>query len=147
MYKYKAVKVNGVKTDQHRLVMEDLLGRKLRAGELVHHKDGNPRNNDPDNLQLVTYKEHYELHKTAIYNQLNTPEAKAKRTASMRRYYATHPSKSAKRVQQVDKATGEVIAEYPSVRATAKNGFIHKHVSACCQGRRQTHKGFVWRFA
>jgi len=37
---------------EHRLVMEAKLGRYLRRGEVVHHRDGNPANNDPANLKL-----------------------------------------------------------------------------------------------
>lgn len=37
---------------KHRLVMEDKLGRHLLPTEVVHHKDDNPANNDPDNLEL-----------------------------------------------------------------------------------------------
>ena len=36
----------------HRIVMHDKLGRDLEPGEVVHHIDGNIRNNDPDNLDL-----------------------------------------------------------------------------------------------
>lgn len=43
--KYKAVKRNGKKYDEHRLIMEEYLGRKLRPDEVVHHKDGNKQNN------------------------------------------------------------------------------------------------------
>lgn len=39
---------------EHRLVMEQLLGRYLRPEEVVHHKDGNRQNNHPDNLQLFS---------------------------------------------------------------------------------------------
>lgn len=28
----------------------------------IHHKDGNPENNDPENLLALTIKEHYEVH-------------------------------------------------------------------------------------
>lgn len=37
---------------QHRLVMEQHLGRYLEPGEVVHHIDENPSNNDISNLRL-----------------------------------------------------------------------------------------------
>lgn len=37
---------------EHRVVAEQMLGRKLNPGEVVHHRDGNKRNNDPENLQV-----------------------------------------------------------------------------------------------
>lgn len=39
---------------EHRLVMEQHLGRYLEPTEVVHHIDGNPRNNDISNLRLYT---------------------------------------------------------------------------------------------
>jgi hypothetical protein len=38
---------------EHRLVMEDMLGRALQPGERVRHKDGDPGNNSPTNLLLM----------------------------------------------------------------------------------------------
>ena len=47
---------------EHRYVMEQHLGRYLDPSEVVHHKDGNPRNNALDNLELfATQSEH--IHK------------------------------------------------------------------------------------
>lgn len=37
----------------YRKIMEKKLGRKLKSWEIVHHKDGNNENNDPNNLQLI----------------------------------------------------------------------------------------------
>jgi hypothetical protein len=37
---------------EHRLVMEAKLGRYMTPVEVVDHIDGNPANNDPDNLRL-----------------------------------------------------------------------------------------------
>lgn len=47
----------------HRVVAEQKIGRPLRRGEVVHHIDGNKRNNHPDNLEVMTQAEHIELHR------------------------------------------------------------------------------------
>lgn len=48
----------------HRVVAELKIGRKLKCGEVVHHIDGDRRNNDPDNLMVfASQSEHLEWHK------------------------------------------------------------------------------------
>lgn len=37
---------------EHRLVMEQQLGRYLDPKEVVHHRDNNPQNNAPENLEV-----------------------------------------------------------------------------------------------
>lgn len=49
---------------EHRVIMERIVGRKLRSDEIVHHKDGNLRNNDPANLELTNRRDHAKLHNT-----------------------------------------------------------------------------------
>lgn len=39
---------------EHRLVMEGVIGAFLQPQEVVHHIDGNPDNNDPQNLRLFS---------------------------------------------------------------------------------------------
>lgn len=46
----------------HRVIAEQKIGRPLRPGEIVHHIDGNIRNNHPDNLDVMTQAEHARLH-------------------------------------------------------------------------------------
>lgn len=49
-------------TSYPRLLMEDILGRSLLKTEDVHHKDENPLNNDPDNLEVIDHKKHTKEH-------------------------------------------------------------------------------------
>ena len=54
-------KTYGIHT--HRRVAEKILGRKLRPGETVHHKDRKKRNNSPSNLQVFSSQsEHVKYH-------------------------------------------------------------------------------------
>lgn len=47
----------------HRVAAEEVLGRPLRPGEVVHHIDGNKRNNNPDNLMVFpSQAEHARWH-------------------------------------------------------------------------------------
>ena len=49
----------------HRITAEQTLGRPLLATEIVHHRDGNPRNNAPENL-LVLPSQAYHAHVEAL---------------------------------------------------------------------------------
>jgi len=45
----------------HRLIAMDVLGWNIE-GRIIHHKDGNTFNNNPDNLELMSQAEHAALH-------------------------------------------------------------------------------------
>jgi hypothetical protein len=52
----------------HRWAAEKKLGRKLREGEVVHHKDRNKKNNSPENLWVFKDQEkHDRVHKYDAY--------------------------------------------------------------------------------
>jgi hypothetical protein len=57
-----------VRVKKHRWLMEQHIGRKLLASEVVHHKDGNKLNNSIDNLELLEHGAHSRHHnKSRIY--------------------------------------------------------------------------------
>lgn len=65
-HKYQAICVNGKRILLHRAVAEDILGRPLKKTEVVHHKDHNRLNNNPDNLMVFkTAADHTAFHNGA----------------------------------------------------------------------------------
>lgn len=47
---------------EHRVVAEKILGRPLLQGEVIHHRDGNKRNNAPENLVIFSSQSEHAKH-------------------------------------------------------------------------------------
>jgi len=61
--KIKTIKdSNGKYIPEHRYIMEQHLGRKLKNTELVHHINGNSLDNEIENLLLCDHSEHQKYH-------------------------------------------------------------------------------------
>ena len=57
-------------TSYPRLVAELVFGVKLKKTDDVHHKDGNPLNNDPSNLEIIDHSEHDRQHAKKLSDKI-----------------------------------------------------------------------------
>ena len=120
-----ALHKNGVKKYPivARLVYETFVG-DIPENMQVNHIDENPSNNFVENLNLMTPKQN------SNWGTRNERVSKSQ---------LNDPSKS-KKVDQIDLATGEIIATYPSAKEAARQlGVAQCNISRCCNG------GFSWK--
>ena len=62
-YRITSVKEGNLKKLVHRLIYEDTYKVTICPWAILHHKDGNKLNNDPNNLELLSRREHPTKHK------------------------------------------------------------------------------------
>lgn len=83
---YIMIRVEKKLTLLHRHVWEQANKRKLRAGEIVHHKNGDKRDNRPQNLQVIPNQAaHLRLHNYFIEEKRL---ARKKRRAAYQRHFS-----------------------------------------------------------
>lgn len=114
----------------HRLVAQAFLPNPLNL-ETVNHKDENKANNSASNLEWMSQADNnnYGTHNQQISEaNVNNP-------------------KKSKPVQQFDKH-GKLIATFPSIiEASRQTEISDGSICQCCNGRRKSAGGFVWRYA
>ena len=119
----------------HRLVAETFIPNPNNLPQ-VNHKDENKKNNfvflnedgsvdkEKSNLEWKSHKGN------CNHGTRNERIAKAR----------------SKKVLQFT-LDGELIREWPSVAECERNGFNKGKVSECCNGKRKTYKGFIWKYS
>ena len=132
----------------NRLVYLTFVG-EIPDGLEVNHIDENKYNNRLDNLNLMTPKDNSNWgtrNKRVAAKLRGKPKSAEHKTKLSAAHKGKYNTKCSKAVQALDKVTGEVIYEFPSAQEAQRQGFIQSAVSACCNGNRKSHKGYIWRF-
>ena len=114
----------------HRLVAEAFIQNPNNL-ETINHKDEVKTNNTVSNLEWMSMKDNIN------YGTHNKRGSEAK---------INHPSLS-KQVQMLDKSTGELLASFPSTREAERvTGTAQQNISSCCNGKKKSAGGYVWRY-
>ena len=118
---YEMSSKHGKNIRKHRLVIAEHLGRELSSDELVHHKDGDKRNNRLENLEILSRSEHVKVH---------GPIGERRK----------------KKVYQYNLA-GQFICEWDSAVSIQRQlGFHRSNISKCCRGEIKRVYGHIWKF-
>ena len=143
MNKYKKLRVSDRLIDEHRLIMEKCLGRKLLRNEIVHHKDGDKSNNKLENLEIMSRAEHSRKHQKG-----KKMSSETKQKISKAKIGKAH--KDSRKVIQIDMSSNEEVRIFNSTIEASRiidkaNG--DAHIRDCCKGIRRTAYGYKWKWA
>ena len=109
----------------HQIVARAFLSNQQKYYQ-VNHKDGNKKNNCAENLEWCSCGENNShAHKIGLNKSLLFPK---------RCIVGTHI------------ITGEII-EFHSIGEAKRHGFHDSSISACCNGKRNKHRGYKWSYA
>ncbi|MDV3943630.1 hypothetical protein CMT69_01605 [Elizabethkingia anophelis] len=129
---YSVVNIKSKTNYVHRLVYEAFNG-EIEDGMTINHINGNKQDNSISNLEKVTYSENH-LH------AFNTLKRKPNPLGRFGKYHNV-----SKAVDQFD-LNGNLIESFECARdAYRKRGFSYREISACINGKRKTHSGFIWK--
>ena len=128
-----------IKTYQlHRVVYEAIIGEPIPEWIDVNHIDECKTNNNFNNLNLMTRKENcnFGTRNARIIKSLTNNQKLSKAL--------TNNPKLSKAVGAYK--NGNLVMSFPSIAEAQRQGFDCSHISACCNGKLKTHKGYTWKY-
>lgn len=147
----------------HRLVAQAFLPNPHNLPE-INHKDQDPSNPIVGNLEWcdrkynVNYADARKKHAASIRGRKLSESHKCKLTEVLKKYrqnidsntkqliYQKISDKISKPIAMINPTTMETIRVFKSASDASQYGFTPSAISECCNGKRKSHKGFIWRY-
>ena len=99
---------------------------------IVNHIDENPQNNNATNLEWCDQK-------------YNMSYGTNRKRSVAHTDYESRAKKQNKKIYQYS-TDGRLVKVWKSRREASESGFTGSAITRCAQGKRKTHKGYVWSF-
>lgn len=130
----------------HTLIWEAFNG-EIPEGMEIDHINAVRSDNRLENLRIMTHQENLNNPLTVI-KRSNARKGmfKGEKNPMYGRKRPDTVTLLSKRVDQIDKITGEILHQWKSTMECERNGFTSGSVSECCNGKLQTHRGCKWKY-
>lgn len=120
----------------HRLVAIHFVENPHSENIIVNHIDSNYLNNNASNLEWTTYKGNMEHAKA---------NGRLRRTTKWLQNLRESNERNGRSVIGTNIETGETVC-FVCLNDSRMSGFDPACVCDCCQGKRNKHKGYTWRY-
>lgn len=143
----------------HVAIWEFYNRKKVPSGYCIHHKDGNPFNNDIHNLECVSSHIHFSEHgKNNWENNEYRKRGEKQLDEAREKATAWHKSPAGMKWHQENKRNyskpvtmfsrdGKRLKDFPSVmEAASEIGGCNSSIGKCAKGKQKTSGGYVWKF-